>query len=109
MAEVAHYMRTESEDQARIGATLDVASTRRTCAKGRNATLGTVVALAIVAAVSAAPKVSPQQADAFARKLAIISAQPPLGARRARAARPSPRTRSIRGSPIAPSRSCRRG
>jgi hypothetical protein len=45
------------------------------------AALGAVVALAFVAVVSAASKVSPQQADAFARKLAIISAQSSLGAR----------------------------
>ena len=57
VAEVAHYMRTESEDQARIGATLDVASTpgdvyRKVVTRRWD----TVVALAIVAAVSAAPK-----------------------------------------------------
>ena len=56
----------------------------------RNATaLATVVALALVAVVSGAPKVTPQQADAFARKLAIISAQSSLGARASTARRTS--------------------
>ena len=47
------------------------------------------VALAFVAVLSAAPKVTPQQAEAFARKLAIISAQSSLNARAASARRTS--------------------
>ena len=45
------------------------------------------VALAFAAGLSAAPKVTAQQADAFARKLAIISAQSSLGARASTARR----------------------
>ena len=44
----------------------------------RNAALSALFALAPVMMLAAAPKVSPQQADAFARKLAIISAQSTL-------------------------------
>jgi len=56
--------------------------------KVRNAAgLSAVVALALVAAVSGAPRVTQQQADAFARKLAIISAQSSLGARASSARR----------------------
>ena len=47
------------------------------------------VALAFVAGLSAAPKVTAQQADAFARKLAIISAQSSLSARASTARRTS--------------------
>ena len=55
----------------------------------RKAALSAVVALASVAAASAAAsaKVSPQQADAFAKKLAIISAQSTLAPRAATARR----------------------
>jgi hypothetical protein len=53
------------------------------------AVLGAAVALACVAVASGAAKVSPQQADAFARKLAIISAQSSLAARAANARRTS--------------------
>ena len=53
------------------------------------AAVGAVVALAFTAVVGGAPKVSPQQADAFARKLAIISAQSSLGVRAASARRTS--------------------
>jgi hypothetical protein len=47
----------------------------------RKAALSALVALAPVVALVAAPKVSPQQADAFAKKLAIISAQSTLATR----------------------------
>ena len=55
----------------------------------RKAALSALVALASVVAVSAGVggKVSPQQADAFARKLAIISAQSTLAARASTARR----------------------
>jgi hypothetical protein len=49
----------------------------------RKAALSALIALAPVMVLVAAPKVSPQQADAFARKLAIISAQSTLTTTRA--------------------------
>ena len=49
----------------------------------RKAALSALIALAPVMVLVAAPKVSPQQADAFARKLAIISAQSTLTTARA--------------------------
>jgi hypothetical protein len=49
----------------------------------RNAALSALFALASVMVLAAAPRVSPQQADAFARKLAIISAQSTLATRAA--------------------------
>ena len=44
----------------------------------RKAALSALIALASAMMLAAAPKVTPQQADAFARKLAIISAQSTL-------------------------------
>jgi hypothetical protein len=55
----------------------------------RKAALSALIALASITAVATAPKVSPQQADAFARKLAIISAQSTMTARAATARRTS--------------------
>ena len=49
----------------------------------RKAALSALFALASVMVLVAAPRVSPQQADAFARKLAIISAQSTLATRAA--------------------------
>jgi hypothetical protein len=49
----------------------------------RKAALSALIALAPVVMLVAAPKVSPQQADAFARKIAIISAQSTLATRAA--------------------------
>lgn len=55
----------------------------------RKAALSAVIALAPVMVLVAAPKVSPQQADAFARKIAIISAQSTLATRAASVRRTS--------------------
>ena len=49
----------------------------------RKAALSALFALASIMVLVAAPRVSPQQADAFARKLAIISAQSTLATRAA--------------------------
>jgi hypothetical protein len=55
----------------------------------RKAALSALIALAPVMVLVAAPKVSPQQADAFARKIAIISAQSTLATRAATVRRTS--------------------
>jgi hypothetical protein len=55
----------------------------------RRGALSAVFALASVIALVAAPKVSPAQADAFARKLAVISAQSTLATRAATVRRTS--------------------
>jgi len=55
----------------------------------RKAALSALIALAPVVVLVAAPKVSPQQADAFAKKLAIISAQSTLATRAATVRRTS--------------------
>jgi hypothetical protein len=55
----------------------------------RKAALSALIALAPVMVLVAAPKVSPQQADAFARKIAIISAQSTLATRAASVRRTS--------------------
>ena len=67
-----------------------------------------VIALASITAVSTASKVSPQQADAFARKLAIISAQSTMAAKPASARRTSVSEDEVnswfayRGQPLLP-------
>jgi len=55
----------------------------------RKAALSALIALAPLVVLVAAPKVSPQQADAFAKKLAIISAQSTLATRAATVRRTS--------------------
>jgi hypothetical protein len=55
----------------------------------RKAALSALIALAPVMVLVAAPRVSPQQADAFARKIAIISAQSTLATRAASVRRTS--------------------
>jgi hypothetical protein len=55
----------------------------------RKAALSALIALASITAVATASKVSPQQADAFARKLAIISAQSTMTSRPAAVRRTS--------------------
>ncbi|HEY7185444.1 MAG TPA: hypothetical protein VH436_02790 [Vicinamibacterales bacterium] len=55
----------------------------------RKAALSALIALAPLVVLVAAPNVSPQQADAFAKKLAIISAQSTLATRAATVRRTS--------------------
>lgn len=55
----------------------------------RKAALSALIALAPLVVLVAAPNVSPQQADAFAKKLAIISAQSTLATRAANVRRTS--------------------
>src|SRR5215510_6984214 len=82
-------MRIESEDQARTVLHSTLASSRRRPMCARTAALSALIALAPLVVLVAAPKVSPQQADAFAKKLAIISAQSTLATRAATVRRTS--------------------